>query len=87
MENKKTTELLEMLSNLDENKGDWKSGGKYEQIIAELKTRQPFTELLNEDYDESLPSAWEVIKELQEEIKRLKRHKHDKMSGDVMIRI
>jgi hypothetical protein len=37
MENKKTTELLEMLCHLDEDNGDWSTGGKYEQIIAELK--------------------------------------------------
>lgn len=87
MENKKTTELLEMLSHLDENKGDWSTGGKYAQIIAELKTREPFTELLNEDYDESLPSAWVAIEDLREEIKKLKRHKHDGKTGDVVIRI
>ena len=87
MENKTTTELLDLLSKLSEEKGDWQTGGKYEQIMDVLKTREPFTELLNEDYDESLPSAWIAIKGLQEEIKKLKRHKHDPKTGDVMIRI
>lgn len=87
MENKKTTELLDLLAHLDESKGDWSTDGKYSQIIDELKKREPFTELLNEDYDKSLPTAFELIQELQEEIKKLKRHKHDPESGDVMIRI
>jgi hypothetical protein len=87
MENKTTTELLDLLSKLSEAKGDWKAGGRYEQIMDVLKTREPFTELLNPDYDESLPSAWEVIKDLQDEIKKLKRHKHDPNSGDVMVRV
>jgi predicted AlkP superfamily phosphohydrolase/phosphomutase len=87
MENKTTTELLDSLSRLSEEKGDWAAGGKYEQIMNVLKTREPFTDLLNEDYDESLPSAWEAIRDLQEEIKKLKRHKHDPKTGDVMIRI
>jgi len=85
MENKKTTELLELLNNLKDD--DYKSGGKYEEIMGELETREPFTQILNKDWYDSLPSAWEVIKELQEEIKKLKRHKHDERSGDVMIRI
>ena len=87
MENKTTSELLNLLDNLDEEKGDWKTGGKYEQIMDELKTREPFSTILDEDYDESLPSAFAAIKELEEEIKQLKRHKHDPKSGDVMIRI
>lgn len=87
MENKTTTELLDLLNKLSEDKGDWKTGGRYEQIIDVLKTREPFTELLNVTWDNSLPSAWEAIEELQEEIKRLKRHKHDEKTGDVMIRV
>ena len=87
MENKTTSELLNLLANLDENKGDWQTGGKYEQIMDVLKTREPFNTILGEDFDESLPAAFEAIKELQEEIKQLKRHKHDQKTGDVMIRI
>ena len=87
MENKTTTELLDLLSKLKEEKGDYARGGKYEQIMDELKTREPFFTLLNPDFDESLPAALEAIKDLQEEIKKLKRHKHDPKTGDVMIRI
>lgn len=87
MENKKTTELLDLLMKLDEDKGDWQTGGKYEQIIAELKTREPFTELLNADFDRSVPSIWEAIDEIREDVKKLKRHKHDDKTGDVMARI
>ena len=87
MENKTTTELLDLLTKLDEKKGDWQSGGRYEQIMDELKTREPFTDLLNSDYDESLPALWQVVKDLQEEIKKLKRHKHDEKTGDVMVRV
>ncbi len=87
MENKTTTELLDLLSKLSEEKGDWQTGGRYEQIMDVLKTREPFTYLLNDNYEESLPSAWEAIKDLQEENKKLKRHKHDPNSGDVMVRV
>jgi hypothetical protein len=88
MENKTTTELLELLRKLpDEGEEIWGEGGKYEQIMGELETRHPFYNILSPDDDESLPSAWEAIKELQEEVKLLKRHKHEPNSGDVMIRI
>ena len=88
MENKTTAELLELLNKLPEaGEETWGEGGKYEQIMDELKTRYPFNNILNPDYDESLPAAWEDIKELQDEIKKLKRHKHDERSGDVLIRI
>ncbi len=76
-----------MFSKLDESGGDWKTGGKYEQIMRELETRYPFQNLLDKDWEESLPQAWERIKELEGEIKKLKRHKHDDKTGDVLIRI
>ncbi len=87
MENKTTTELIDLLSKLSEDKDDYKSGGSYQQIMDVLREREPFTELLNEEWDESLPSAWEAIKDLQDEIKKLKRHKHDSKTGNVLIRI
>jgi len=87
MENKKTTELIDQLQKLDEDKGDWSTGGKYEQIMGELVTRYPFYDILNEDHDESLPAVWRAIEELREEVKKLKRHKHDPNSGDVMVRV
>ena len=87
MENKKTTELIDLLHNLSEEKGDWKSGGKYEKIMEELITRYPFFDLLDEDHDRSIPALWNIIEELQDDIKKLKRHKHDEKTGDVLIRI
>lgn len=87
MENKKTTELLDMLMTLDESKGDWQSGGKYERIMDELKARHPFNDILNEDWEESIPSIWEAIEEIRDDIKLLKRHKHEPSTGDVMVRI
>jgi len=85
MENKTTTELLEMLRTLTDD--DYDTGGKYEQIIEVLKDREPFTNLLNDLYEASLPRAWDAIENLQEEVKLLKRHKHDERSGDVLVRI
>lgn len=88
MENKKTTELLELLHKLPESGEEtWGEEGTYEQIMGELVTRHPFFDILDEDYEESLPSAWKAIIDLQEEVKKLKRHKHDPKTGDVMIRI
>ena len=88
MENKTTTELLELLRKLpDEGEGIWGEGGKFEQLMGELATRHPFYDILNEDDDDSLPAAHQAIKELQEEVKKLKRHKHDEKTGDVMIRV
>ena len=59
----------------------------YNEALEELKNREPFYEILNEEYDESLPALKEQIDELVGEIKKLKRHKHDEKSGDVLIRI
>jgi hypothetical protein len=88
MENKKTTELINALAELPDSGEDiWGEGGKYEKLMGELETRHPFSDLLNPDFDDSLPAAWEAIKEIQADIKALKRHKHDAKSGDVMIRI
>ncbi len=63
MENKTTSELLELLRKLpDEGEKIWGEGGKYEQIMGELRTRYPFMEILDPDWDTSLPAAWEAIK-------------------------
>ena len=88
MENKTTIELLELLRKLpEEGEEIWGEGGKYEQIMGELETRHPFADILNPDYEDSLPAAWEAIKDIETTIKELRRHKHDERSGDVMIRI
>lgn len=92
MENKTTIQLIELLDKVPEE-GDkrydefWSSDGIYERAMGELRTRYPFADFLDPDTEESIPSAWEAIKELQEEVKLLKRHKHEEKSGDVMIRI
>ena len=85
MENKTTTELIDLLTKLVDKDGKLKDG--YEEAFEELKNREPFYFLLHEDYDESLPSLLREMEELREEVKLLKRHKHDIKSGDVMIRI
>ena len=85
LENKTTTELLNELNNLKED--DYASNGRYEQLIGELRNREPFIQILGEDWDESLPAVWEAIKDIREDIKLLKRHKHDEKSGDVLVRI
>jgi hypothetical protein len=87
MENKKTTEIIDSLNNLSEEKGDYAAGGKYEKLMGELATREPFLQILGEDYDKSIPAIWELLEEIQEDIKKIKRHKHDEKSGDVMVRI
>ena len=87
MENKKTTELIDLLNNLSEEKEDWKVGGKYEEIMGELETREPFLQILGKDWDTSIPALLEKIEDLEEEVKKLKRHKHDDKTGDVLIRI
>lgn len=86
MENKKTTELLDLLQKLDSDK-DFGEGGKYEKILEVFKWQQPFALLYNEDWENSLPNLVKQIECLQEEIKKLKRHKHDEKTNDVLIRI
>jgi len=85
LENKTTTGLLEQLDNLEVT--DYDSGGKYEQLIGELCNREPFIDILGEDSDRSLPAVWEALEDIKEELKLLKRHKHEVNSGDVLVRI
>lgn len=75
MENRKTTEVIDALSSCSEAKGGFKTGGKYEELVGELETREPLIQILGQDWDTSLPAVWEVIKEIQEDLKALKRHK------------
>ena len=86
MENKTTTELIDLLNEefTDEAYDD---DGIYTIIMNELKNRSPFQEMLNEVYEESLPQLAGQIEYLQQEVKKLKRHKHDERNGDVLIRI
>lgn len=85
MENKKTSELLDLLHSLTDKEGNLKEG--YDEALEELKSREPFFTLLNSDWDESLPAILETLKEIKADIKLLKRHKHDEKNGDVMVRV
>ena len=87
MENKTTTELLELLRKKGTGSGDDYDEETYQQAFTELGKRSPFWEIFNEDWEEGLPKALEMIRELQIEVKLLKRHKHDEKNGDVMVRI
>lgn len=85
MENKTTTELIDLLYKLEtlpEGKQDW---DKFDSVLAELRTREPFSRIIGED--EGDPSLEEKVEQLLEDVKLLKRHKHDEHSGDVLIRI
>jgi hypothetical protein len=86
MENKKTTELIDLL-NQDFPDSAYEDDGEYTLIINELKTRSPFQEMLSDWYDESLPNLAKQVEYLQEQVKLLKRHKHDEKNGDVLVRI
>lgn len=91
MENKKTTELLDQLGANKISDVDKTS------ILLELQSREPFAS----NYMDVLWRAGEMDKDLagnlleinaridslKNEIKLLKRHKHDEKSGDVMVRI
>ena len=85
MENKKTTELIDLLHTLMDKKGNLKPG--YGEALEELKSREPFWTIFDEDFDEGIPMILESLKEIRNDIKLLKRHKHDERTGDVVIRI
>lgn len=80
-ENKKTSELLDLLPTLIDENGRLEAD--HEAVFEELKSREPFYSLIH-------PRDKEVSEELQnieEDIKKLKRHKHDDKTGDVVVRI
>ena len=85
MENKKTTELIDLLHKLVDKDGRLKDGNT--EALEELKLREPFYTILQEDCQDGLPDLAEKVGELQEEVKLLKRHKHDVKTGDVLVRI
>ncbi len=89
MENKKTTELLDLIATIEkkgelEDKFNW---DEYGEACAELRKRFPFSEILGEKDDPNDYTLEERIEELEDKGKQLKRHKHDEKSGDVMVRI
>ena len=86
MENKATSELLDLLwklENASEEKQDW---DKYREALAELEKRPPFNRIFNSE-DANDPAILEKVDGLVDDVKLLKRHKHDEKSGDVMVRI
>ena len=84
MENKTTTELLDLLEKLVDKEGRLKDG--YEEAYAELRKRSPFNLILKSEW-ETTESLEELVEQLIEDVKELKRHKHDEKNGDVLIRI
>lgn len=89
MENKKTTELLDLLQKvgIDEKSNQ----GDVDEVFAELCKRPPFDKLFGENqYDSSNTGDMtheERLDEIEGDVKLLERHKHDEKSGDVMVRI
>lgn len=86
MENKTTSELLEILWKIEKKDGgdEW---DKYEEAFAELCKRPPFKDLIGQKEEANEYSHEERLDNIEEDIKLLKRHKHDEHSGDVLIRI
>ncbi len=86
LENKKTTELLDTLHDLTKYDREYskEEDTSRSEIHEELLLRQPFFSLNMPDDETSLK---DVVKEFSEDIKHLKRHKHDEKNGDVLIRI
>ena len=79
MENKTTTELLDLLKKLVDEKGTLLDG--WDEAWEELKMREPFYDIYGDE------GILERMDSLEVDIKKLKRHKHDPLSGDVTIRI
>lgn len=87
MENKTTSELLEVLRKKGSNSGEAYDEEVSDSALAELSKRSPFWEIFNEDWDEGIPTILARLTDIEAELKKLKRHKHDERTGDVMIRI
>lgn len=96
MENKKTTELLDFIGKYsvkernEESISD-KEADDYVEATNELVMRQPFSSIFKGYYSEEEKPIVEKISDLEKNFddfqKKIKRHKHDERSGDVMIRI
>ena len=98
MENKTTSELLDLIGKyeVDERNDKEIPDKRVDEFVTamdELKNRAPFKGIFNVevDYGETKESLEERIGNLGENYddfeKKMKRHKHDERSGDVMIRI
>lgn len=96
MENKKTTELLNLIGEYsvkernEESLSD-KETDDYIEALNELVERQPFSSIFEGYYSEEEKPIVEKLSDLEENFddfqKKIKRHKHDEKSGDVTIRI
>ncbi len=89
MENKTTTELLDLLWKIESkaqvSDDEWE---KHSQALTDLKKRTPFRQILGEsEYEGDTPTHSEHLEEIDADIRLLKRHKHDTHTGDVMTRI
>lgn len=89
MENKTTSELLDLLFKYEKQaeKDDDFDWDKYEEVLGELRNREPFKKIIGESSQNDEATLIEKVEELIEDVKLLKRHKHDEHSGDVLIRI
>lgn len=92
VENIATTKLLDLIHELDESARiededediDW---DYYGELTAELDKRYPFNQILGAREEQNETTLKEDVENLEEDVKFLKRHKHDSNSGDVLIRI
>ena len=87
MENKTTTELLDLLSKLSEEKLIGKPAADTTKQWMSFANGSLLLNYSIQIMRNLYLSAWEAIKDLQEEIKKLKRHKHDSETADVLRRI
>lgn len=97
MENKTTSELLDLLGKYsvkerNEKEISDKEVDDYVEALKELQQRAPFNLIFDEDYySEENPTLEKRIDTLEENSedfeKKVRRHKHDPLTGDVMIRI
>ena len=87
MENKKTTELLDLYKTLIDKDGNILDREKYDDWWEIIKLREPFYGILHEDAENSISTLRENIDYLTVELRKLRRHKHDEKTGDVLIRI
>lgn len=86
MENKKTSELLDLIQEEPETNEDFE---KFDEVVAELGKRWPFSKLFGESEFSNVADMTfeERLEQLEADVKLLKRHKHDTHTGDVMTRI
>jgi len=85
MENKKTSELLDLLWTIEQSDKD-EDWDNYTEAYDELLKRTPYNKILGEGPANELTLEESIIGNIAD-IKLLKRHKHDVKNGDVLIRI